>query len=1398
MHGSLFAEDLLADHVGELIEWRDFDAAGLDGFVDDLRAIVERLPADSHPNESQTEDDLIWPILHRLGWTSSLRQQNLEPRGRRHVPDGLLFMSEAVKRRAVRFAAEWERYRFGAAVVESKRWRQPLDSRSGRPGEQTAPSSQILRYLRRVDDLTRGALRWGILTNGAQWRLYWAGAQSVSEQFFEIDLAAALGLSGSGGGPSTLSDEERRRELTLFALFFAPAAFAPGAADARTFHRRALDEGHLYQERVTAGLSQVVFEEVFPRLARAVSSAAPDAPLAEVRDAVLTLLYRLLFILYAEDRGLLPVNDGRYDDYAFRSRVREDVGRRRERLGAFSPAGSKYWCAVDDLCRIIGGGDPAVGLPAYDGGLFDPDRAPLLARVRLGDDVMADVVDALSFERTAGGRRYVNYRDLSVRQLGSIYERLIEHEVARAEGDGGGEEVAVRLNVFARKDSGSYYTPDDLVGLIIDETVGPLIDARRAAFDEQARALARRRRRQPGQLDELRPLDPAERILDLKVCDPAMGSGHFLVGLVDHLTDRVIAAMAEAEAALDGYVSPLAERIDDVRQTILRNAETFGWAVDAAQLDDRRIVRRMVLKRCVYGVDKNPMAVELAKVSLWLHTFTAGAPLGFLDHHLRRGDSLFGAWVHQGFDAAAGGALFLHEPLNRASRAARSMRTIEELTDAEIAEAEQSAGFFAEMDDMTSPLASFLSLAHAFDWLTGLDDADRQVWGEFLSAIFGDPVDIAAGRSSASGPADRTERLARLLARMREVIGEQRFLHWQVAFPGIWRDWELRERQGGFDAVIGNPPWDRMKLQQVEWFAQRRPEIAHAPRAADRKRMIEELRRRGDPLYAEFARADERAGRAAHVARTGGDYPLLANGDVNVYSLFVERAMALLNPEGVMGLLTPSGIAADKAAARFFRGVSTEGRLRALYDFENRKAFFPDVHASFKFCVLVAGRSPRPEPARCAFFLQDVRELADPDRCFPLAAEDFARVNPNTGTAPVFRTRRDAEITTAIYGRLPVLVDRSGGGEAKAWPVKYRRMFDMTNDSGRFRRADELEEKEGAWRVGMDRSGGGEAKAWPVRYSTMFHMTNDSGRFRRTDELEEKEGAWRVGGNRFDSPAGPWLPLYEGKMVQAFDHRAASVVVNPDNLHRPGQTAPATDEQRRDPGWLPAPRYWVEDAQVPAGFRWFVGWKDVTAPTNVRTVIAAVVPRSGVGNTFPVLLPADDADPAAYAAVAALVVANLNAVVLDYVARQKVQGQHLNLYIVEQLPVVPPDRYDAVRFGPRSAAGIVRDAVLELTYTAHDMAPFARDLGHVDASGAVRPPFPWDDERRRRLRAKLDAVFFHLYGVTDRDDMRYVHSTFPIVERQETAAYGRHRSLDLCLAYVNALAAGEPDAEPEA
>lgn len=1349
IQGSLFSSDFLRESIVGLEDWQTLDDERLAALEGELRAIFDRFPIDQTPNESQTEDDLIWPVFERLGWTTSLRQQNLSPRGREDVPDGLLFKDDAAKALANGLAEEWRRYEFGLAVIESKRWFRPLDRRSGRRGEETAPSTQMLRYLRRVDDLTTGKLRWGFLTNGVRWRLYYQGARSVSEQFLDIDLAMVLDLPGHNEGLFALSDDDRQHWLKVFALAFRREAFLPSAADERTFHQRALEEGKFYEERVATNLSNLVFGQVFPELARAIAAAAPEAPLQEVREAALILLYRLLFILYAEDRGLLPVRDERYDDYGLREKVRGDVGSRKDRHDVFSETAARYWSSIDDLCRAIDEGDRAIGLPPYNGGLFDREHTPLLANIRLGDQVMADVIDALSFEQTPDGRRYINYRDLSVQQLGSIYECLLEHDVIQD-----GDEIITRPNIFARRGSGSYYTPDDLVGLILEETIEPLVQARMEAFTAKITELEASNLAEDRRIGTLKRIDPAEKILDLKVCDPAMGSGHFLVSLVDYLADQVITAMAEAEASVDHYISPLSDRIDSIRNTILGNAGERGWTIDPEQLDDRHIIRRMVLKRCVYGVDKNPMAVELAKVALWLHTFTVGAPLSFLDHHLRCGDSLFGSWVRGGIDKATaqGSPLLLHGPITRATGAATSMQIIEGLTDAEIAEAHRSADVFDGVREMTAPLDAFLSLVHAFDWLNIRDRDDKAALRAFFDGQFGDPIDIALGNAEVRNGRPEAERFAGLFNKARSLIAEERFLNWQVLFPGVWSDWQSAALHGGFDAVIGNPPWDRMKLQQVEWFAARRREIALAQRAADRKRFIAALEEAGDPLARDFAKASERAESATRMARKGGDYPLLSGGDVNLYSLFVERAMTIVKPQGMIGLLTPSGIASDKTAAKFFKGVATEGRLKALYDFENRRTrydaqpFFPDVDSRFKFCAFVASPSPVPDAAQCAFFLQDVSELDDPERCFPLTAEDFASVNPNTGTAPIFRSRRDAELTTAIYGRLPVLVDCSTGEEVRAWPVKF---------------------------------------------ATMFHMTNDSGLFRTRQELEEQEEAYPIVGNRFGSPAGEWVPLYEGKMVQAFDHRAASVVVNPENPHRPAQPEPATLEQHQNPDWLPDPQFWVAASECGwlPGSTWVLGFKEITAPTNVRTFISALFPTVGFGNKVPILKP-ETADRTEW-----LLAANFNATIFDFSTRQKVQGQTLNLFIVEQLPVVPQERYEAVSFGPKTAGDIVREAVLELTYTAHDMAPFARDMGYVEDAGDVKPPFQWDEERRLHLRAKLDAVFFHLYGITDRDDVRYIYSTFPIVEGHEMEAFGQFRSLDLCLAYMNALAAGHPDVE---
>lgn len=1350
--GALFTQDYLTDAITAAPEYRAVDA---DAVRARLAAILTGFPHASRPNEATTESDFVWPVLAALGWADYLTQQNLSESGRVDVPDGLLFIDTAAKVRANAHPEEWRRYGHGAAIVESKRWGRALDRAEGRRGaDRDTPSTQLLRYLRIADDRHNGALRWGILTNGARWRLYFAGARSTIDDYLELDLARIMGVTSDASVPP----EDCDHWLRVFVAMFSRTAFERPAVGAPSFHDRARGEAVLYEERVAKSLSDLVFDHLYPTLGKAIAKAAPaDTPLDTIRHATLILLYRLLFILYAEDRGLLPVRDARFHDYAMRL-ARQEVGQRKDDGHTFSTVARNYWSRFADLAEMIDKGDASVGLPPYNGGLFNADQTPLLKAIALGDAVMAEALDILSFERRDGRRRYINYRDLSVQQLGSIYERLLEFELVRD----AGEAVDIRPNIFARKNSGSYYTPDDLVLLILDETLAPLIEDAHKGF-RAALAGLDPADSEDRRIDLLRKADPAQAITRLRICDPAMGSGHFLVSLVDRLTNHALDAIAEAAAlAHDGagleYESPVSEEIRRIRATIRNHATDAGWTVAEEQLDDPQLVKRMALKRCVYGADKNPMAVELAKVALWLHTFTVGAPLSFIDHHLAAGDSLFGLWVRDAIDkAAAGGELLYIKELRNAERQAATMQRIEALTDAEIAEAHSSAEMWRDVEYQTGPFDGFVSFIHALDWLN-LPRAQRPLVRQWLDGNFGDPLRIACGydQPQARRTAQQTEAAAfrAIWQEARTLIEEERFLNWQITFPGVWRDWQSNDREGGFDAVVGNPPWDRIKLQQVEWFAARRPEIAHAQRASDRAKMIAALKKAKDPVFADYDRADQRAADTLRMARKSGQYPLLSGGDINLYSLFVERAHALVKPDGMVGLLTPSGIASDLSASKFFRNVATGGHIRALYDFENRRTryglepFFPDVDSRFKFIAMIASPGRTFPTAQCGFFLQATAERENPEQTFPIAASVFATVNPNTGTAPIFRTRRDMALTTAIYARCPVLVNHADVGSVAAWSVKYHRMFDMTLDSDKFR---------------------------------------------TRAELEREEGAWPIGGNRWQSAAGEWVPLYVGRMIHQFDHRAASVTVNEQNLHNAALSGEVTALMKADPAFVPEPQYWIASTgDVQAGPT--IAFRDIARVTDARTMIAAMLPNRAAGNKAPLITHEGSA------AERALLLANLNSFVFDFVTRQKIQGANANWYIVEQLPVIPPAAY-ARTFGPKTAADIVREAVLELTYTAHDMAPLARDLGYVDAAGKVLPPFVWDEDRRLRLRAKLDALYLILYGVFDpadpehsRDDIRYIYSTFPIVEREEMARWSRYRSRDLALAWINALMAGQPDA----
>ena len=1364
MSNTLFSQSFLEAGLRETAEYRQVSPQQLSYFGQDLRAPYNAfVRAYQRSNEAQIEDALIRPALNALGWTY-LPQQSIPVSGR--TPDYMLFAD--ADDRAAFTAGGGDFSRHPLAPAEAKAWGTNLDRRAGA----LSPSAQIQDYLRRFWQSTRGRVKWGILTNGETWRLYRATGTGPDGRFyqtqdvwFELKLSECVGDAG----------REQRRQ---FLLFFHRDAFRVGD-DGYCFLDRALAGAADYVQTVVDTLTDTVFEEVYPQLLRAFYRAAPEAAAEEIQQSALFLLYRLLFLMYAEDRRLLPTEHPAYSTISLRS-LRREILARLETNPVFLNTYT-YWPRLQELFVRIDAGEPLAGLPAYNGGLFDRERPELLARARLSDDSVATIINSLGAAAVNGSpdRTLVNFRDLSVAQLGTLYERLLERRPVVHDG-----RVSAQLQPYARKDSGSYYTPPELVRFIVEQALEPLVNEREARFRELAASLASDTRDFDARRRELLAADPAEAVLQLKALDPAMGSGHFLVAALDYLTgevDRLAGLGAEAAGWLpddDPYVSPLETRVANIRREIQRQAADNGWELGPDSLTDRAIIRRMALKRCIYGVDLNPLAVELAKMSLWLHSFTVGAPLSFLDHHLRCGDSLVGGWLAQtGADITTAGGGFANYVFASMTAAADGIRAIERIDDADIAEVKESEELFRSMQETVAPARRMLDFFTGLRWMAAGNSnrplalrqsrqLRRQIGDDHAAGVawwLGQDYDIQLNLLQ-HGPDAVTDAhrqvdgfdfagFARFIALWRvieELAGERRMLHWELTFPGVFDGWQ--PRSGGFDAVIGNPPWEVIKLQEVEWFSpeSRRPDIAMATPAARRREMIVQLEADGDPLYDDYAGALNLADTMLQYGRASGEYPLLGGGDTNLYRLFVERATHLADADGIVTLLTPSGIYGDRSAADFFGAMASAQRLLALYDFENRRGpdagqFFPDVDSRFKFCALVMGGMARTAGELPAgFLLHDPPGDTEPERLITLQAADFALVNPKTGTAPIFLSKRDADIVLDIYRNHPV--------------------FDAENKNF-------------------------ENLPAVVRHVTMTHMTNDSAWFRTSEQLND-DGWYPTELARYRRGVEEMLPLYQGRTIHHFDHRYNSVQVNLGNLIRPYVSDPVTVSDHQNPNFYTRSEYWVSDEFVRAKFPdnppYAIGFRRITSATNERAMIATIVPWAGYGHNIPIFVCNDETSLEVFNDIAPLWTANFCSFAFDFIARCKLQGTTMNLYILQQLPVITRAAYD-LQIGDTTAADLVRDHVLRLCYTARDLQPFAR------AQGYEGEPYGWDVERRRHLRARLDALYFLLYGL-DRDDAAYVMDSFPITRRNDEREHGGvYVTKELILRYLSALAAGDAE-----
>lgn len=886
----LFSDHYLRTQLPQMPAWQEDPRPVLDRLRQLWRKA--RQQGDSW-NEAQTEKEFIQPVLDLLGWRDCyMVQPKSLRRGRVSRPDYALFADLKTRTEAYQYQGQDEPfYQRAVAIAEAKYWGRPLSLKASSQRDawkaDSNPSFQMVSYL------VGTGVAWGILTNGMQWRLYSRHVSSTASEFYEVDLQELADLLDflPLERPPTQEHLERFRRWWLF---FRREAFLPDA-EGKSFLQRVHEGSLVYARQISDRLKQSIFEQVMPEIAGGFVAyrrrqmgvqEETEQTLRQVYQASLSLLYKLLFLLYAEARGLLPIQNPSYQEQSLTALARWAAERldRGQPISDALHATSRYE-ALLALFRRIDQGDPSLGIPRYNGGLFNPAQPDnqFLENHRLSDRVVARVVDILAREEG----QPVDYAYLSVRNLGTIYEELLEYKLRVLDPEQGRVELVTDKG--ERKATGSYYTPDYIVNYIVQHTLRPILDERDQVFRQAMDRCTQLRRQleqanRPNTVHLLRQeLDQAEyeareAFLGIKVLDPAMGSGHFLVNAVDFLTDGIIRRMQayhDAHPDVPWDWNPIQQMIKRVRTEILQEMERQGVEVDAGRLDDTALLTRLVMKRCIYGVDLNPLAVELAKLSLWLHSFTVGAPLGFLDHHLRCGNSLLGVdvrTVQRAMKWAEGNQLALFAgPFAGLLDLTSLMLQVVEKSDATLADVQQSAQIYDQFQKDLAPYKQVLDL-----WMSQYF-GNRGVQ-EFLRTGGQEVLAILRGQQPSS------EQEKAMLDQARQLAQQKRFFHWDLEFPELFidlrrRDWAERP---GFHAVIGNPPYGASVPRTEEQFIQK------------------------------------------HVC------PLSTAHDTAEY--FLERADAITRAEGAIGMIVPKSIAFYSQWAGFRRYLIQQRTLTHLLD----------------------------------------------------------------------------------------------------------------------------------------------------------------------------------------------------------------------------------------------------------------------------------------------------------------------------------------------------------------------------------------------------------------------------------------------------------------------------------
>jgi hypothetical protein len=1277
---------------------------------------------------------------------------------------------------------------------------------------------------------------WGLVTNGAVIRLMRDNASLTRPAYVEADLVQIF------------TNEDAASFAVLWSLIhrtrFGVAGTPVTDCTLERWREAGSREGEAARDRLAAQVETALkvlgsgFLEANSDLAVRLKSG--EVNLTKWFNELLRLVYRLIFMMVAEDRNLLhpeTANPGArklyIEGYSLTALRAQCV-----RAATWDKHHDRYE-GTKVVFQALAHGQETLGLPAL-GGLFGADMLPHLETARLRNRAFMEALYRLSWLSDKTGMVPVNWRAMETEELGSVYESLLELQPQL--GDDGktllfASEVAEQRG-NQRKTTGSYYTPDSLVQLLLDTTLNPVLDER-----------------------EAQAADPAEELLKLTVIDPACGSGHFLLAAARRIATRVARHRA-------------------------------GGIPSAA---DFRHALREVACRCLYGVDRNPMAVELTKVALWIEALEPGRPLAFFDAQIRCGDSLIGVFGRsmlraglpdEAYKPLTGDDKELSRRYARLNKEQRDRakghpQLFQNWSPPEILTERDHRLREMAQDDLASVEAKALGFADmraSDDWQSLKTASDLYISANFYMAAFFMPKAGSAGGTNvmpltehvwqAAGgeaPAEHLQQGARLTSEKVNAF------HWFIEFP------EIMERDGGFDVVVGNPPWERIKLQEQEFFAASSPAIASAPNKSERQKLINALEKADfdsadGRLWRDFVFAKRTAEAASEFARSSGRYPLTGRGDVNTYALFAELFSNLARPTGRAGVVVPTGIATDSSTSEFFGHLVKGRKLQSLFSFYEIRGWFKGTDDRKSFCIICMGGEAK--AATFCFDIKDIAEIDHQERVFQLTEDEIARINPNTKTAPVFRSRADAELTAKLYSRAPVMIEERSqeeGGNINPWGIAFQTMFHMSSDSSFFRTPAQMEGE--GWRCeGVDwarKTVAGIEHRVPLYEAKMIHhfdhrwatygagtsddeesardctlaekqnsdfeplprywvpeeevtlraarvpsalksavrQSREGGRRRRTADTDLEEGSRSAALRALATWIAGAIPSVEGRPAREQDlfrvlgrgqDWRGSLKASPERfLLDPKTLAGGVEMQRETPltgsdltllAEGPNDALAIAEQLIAAKQpRWLMGWRDIALRSVERTVIGTVFPKVGIGNNLPIWYPGHFIS----AKQAAVFVGMLTSMTFDFTARHKIGGTHLNFFIAQQLPVLPPSVFS------ENDLEFVRTRVLELTYTSHAMKLWAEDLGH---SGA---PFVWNEDRRGRLRAELDVFFARKYGLTE-EELQYVldpakakgpgypSETFRVLKEREIRQFDEYRTERLVLEAWKQMDADQP------